>query len=114
MTLNCPILPSSSLVPRVELDELTGKENGVGQVYPELDDRLVEFIGTHPMFFVATAPCLDSSGNGGTDRPEDPHTAVPALLDHALTVCGAPASSQINRTAQFAAWECPYLVVTGG
>jgi hypothetical protein len=37
----------------------------VGQVYPELDKRLVEFIARQPMFFVATAPCLDSSGNGG-------------------------------------------------
>ena len=37
----------------------------MGQVYPELDERLVQFIGRQPMFFVATAPCLDSSGNGG-------------------------------------------------
>ena len=37
----------------------------MGQVYPELNERLVEFIGRQPMFFVATAPCLDVSGNGG-------------------------------------------------
>jgi len=37
----------------------------VGQVYPELDRRLVEFIGRQRMFFVATAPCVDSSGDGG-------------------------------------------------
>lgn len=41
------------------------QENGVGQVYPELDGRLVEFIARQPMFFVATAPCLDTDGEGG-------------------------------------------------
>ena len=34
-------------------------------VYPELDERLSAFISTQPMFFVATAPCLDSGGEGG-------------------------------------------------
>jgi len=34
-------------------------------VYPELDDRLITFITSQPMFFVATAPCLDDSGAGG-------------------------------------------------
>jgi hypothetical protein len=65
MTLNYPILPSGSLDPRVEPDELRGEENGVGQVYPEFDERLMEFMTRQPIFFVATAPCLDSSGNGG-------------------------------------------------
>jgi len=37
----------------------------VGQVYPELDQRLVKFIASQPVFFVATAPCLDSAGQGG-------------------------------------------------
>jgi len=37
----------------------------VGQVYPELDQRLARFITSQPVFFVATAPCLDSEGNGG-------------------------------------------------
>ena len=37
----------------------------MGQVYPELDQRLVRFITSQPVFFVATAPCLDSDGNGG-------------------------------------------------
>jgi hypothetical protein len=35
------------------------------KVYPELDDRLRKFIVSQPMFFVATAPCLDASGQGG-------------------------------------------------
>ena len=34
-------------------------------VYPELDDRLITFITSQPMFFVATAPCLDDAGGGG-------------------------------------------------
>ncbi|HET9897016.1 MAG TPA: pyridoxamine 5'-phosphate oxidase family protein [Streptosporangiaceae bacterium] len=34
-------------------------------VYSELDDKLINFITSQPMFFVATAPCLDESGTGG-------------------------------------------------
>ena len=37
----------------------------MGAVYQELDERLIGFITRQPMFFVATAPCLDSSGAGG-------------------------------------------------
>jgi len=34
-------------------------------VYPELDDRLIAFIASQPVFFVATAPCLRKDGTGG-------------------------------------------------
>ena len=34
-------------------------------VYPELDERLTKFIAAQPIFFVATAPCLTASGDGG-------------------------------------------------
>lgn len=34
-------------------------------VYPELDQRLTAFIERQPVFFVATAPCLDADGTGG-------------------------------------------------
>jgi hypothetical protein len=34
-------------------------------VYSELDERLIEFVLKQPMFFVATAPCLDEAGDGG-------------------------------------------------
>ena len=34
-------------------------------VYPELDERLIAFMKSQPMFFVATAPCLDEAGDGG-------------------------------------------------
>ncbi len=37
----------------------------MGTVYPELDERLIAFIAKQPMFFVATAPCLDTHGVGG-------------------------------------------------
>ncbi|MGI9005753.1 MAG: pyridoxamine 5'-phosphate oxidase family protein [Streptosporangiaceae bacterium] len=37
----------------------------MGQIYSELDDRLMRFIGEQPMFFVATAPSLTADGAGG-------------------------------------------------
>lgn len=37
----------------------------MGTVYPGLDERLIAFITSQPMFFVATAPCLNEAGEGG-------------------------------------------------
>jgi hypothetical protein len=37
----------------------------MGKVYAELDERLKNFIARQAVFFVATAPCLDSGGDGG-------------------------------------------------
>jgi hypothetical protein len=37
----------------------------MGKVYAELDERLTNFISRQPVFFVATAPCLTSDGEGG-------------------------------------------------
>jgi Pyridoxamine 5'-phosphate oxidase len=37
----------------------------MGKVYAELDERLTKFISRQPVFFVATAPCLTSDGEGG-------------------------------------------------
>jgi hypothetical protein len=37
----------------------------MGKLYPELDERLREFIARQSVFFVATAPCLTSDGEGG-------------------------------------------------
>jgi Pyridoxamine 5'-phosphate oxidase len=37
----------------------------MGQVYSELDDRLMRFIAEQPIFFVATAPSLTADGAGG-------------------------------------------------
>jgi Pyridoxamine 5'-phosphate oxidase len=44
---------------------MTLGEESMAKVHSELDDRLIEFILDQPMFFVATAPCLDESGAGG-------------------------------------------------
>jgi hypothetical protein len=44
---------------------MTFEEESMATVYSELDERLTEFILKQPMFFVATAPCLDESGLGG-------------------------------------------------
>jgi Pyridoxamine 5'-phosphate oxidase len=35
------------------------------KVYTELDEQLTKFILSQPVFFVATAPCLAASGEGG-------------------------------------------------
>jgi hypothetical protein len=37
----------------------------MGQRYPELDERLTDFISRQSLFFVATAPCLSDDGSGG-------------------------------------------------
>jgi hypothetical protein len=37
----------------------------MGKLYPELDQRLRQFIARQSVFFVATAPCLDKDGAGG-------------------------------------------------
>jgi hypothetical protein len=40
-------------------------EGIMAKVYAELDERLTKFIVAQPIFFVATAPCLPASGEGG-------------------------------------------------
>jgi hypothetical protein len=37
----------------------------MAKTYAELDERLTKFIVAQPIFFVATAPCLTASGEGG-------------------------------------------------
>jgi len=37
----------------------------MAKVYAQLDERLTKFILAQPIFFVATAPCLSASGEGG-------------------------------------------------
>jgi hypothetical protein len=37
----------------------------MAKVYAQLDERLTKFILAQPIFFVATAPCLTASGDGG-------------------------------------------------
>jgi len=89
----------------------------VAQVYPELDERLVAFIASQPMFFVATAPCLDSSGNGGhvnlspkgyrdTFAVLDPLTV--AYLD--LTGSGAETIAHLRQNGRITIMFCSFEV----
>jgi hypothetical protein len=87
----------------------------VGQIYPELDQRLVSFITSQPVFFVATAPCLDPSGQGGhvnlspkgyrdTFAVLDPHTV--AYLD--LTGSGAETIAHLRQNGRITLMFCSF------
>jgi len=87
----------------------------VGQVYPELDQRLVQFIAGQPVFFAATAPCLDSAGSGGhvnvspkgyrdTFAVLDPLTV--AYLD--LTGSGAETIAHLRQNGRITLMFCSF------
>ncbi len=87
----------------------------MGQVYPELDDRLRSFITSQPMFFVATAPGLDESGAGGhvnvspkgyrdTFAVLDPLTV--AYLD--LTGSGAETIAHLRQNGRITIMFCSF------
>ncbi|HUZ53934.1 MAG TPA: pyridoxamine 5'-phosphate oxidase family protein [Streptosporangiaceae bacterium] len=87
----------------------------MGQVYPELDDRLRTFITSQPMFFVATAPCLDEAGDGGhvnvspkgyrdTFAVLDPLTV--AYLD--LTGSGAETIAHLRQNGRITLMFCSF------
>ena len=87
----------------------------MGQVYPELDQRLVQFIAGQPVFFVATAPCLDSAGSGGhvnvspkgyrdTFAVLDPLTV--AYLD--LTGSGAETIAHLRQNGRITLMFCSF------
>ncbi len=87
----------------------------MGQVYPELDQRLVQFIAGQPVFFVATAPCLDSAGAGGhvnvspkgyrdTFAVLDPLTV--AYLD--LTGSGAETIAHLRQNGRITLMFCSF------
>jgi hypothetical protein len=87
----------------------------VGQIYPELDQRLVSFITSQPIFFVATAPCLDQSGQGGhvnvspkgyrdTFAVLGPHTV--AYLD--LTGSGAETIAHLRQNGRITLMFCSF------
>lgn len=84
-------------------------------VYSELDERLIKFIAGQPMFFVATAPCLDESGSGGhvnvspkgyrdTFTVLDPLTV--AYLD--LTGSGAETIAHLRQNGQITIMFCSF------
>lgn len=84
-------------------------------VFPELDERLITFIRNQPMFFVATAPCLDENGEGGhvnvspkgyrdTFAVLDPLTV--AYLD--LTGSGAETIAHIRQNGKITIMFCSF------
>jgi len=89
------------------------------EVYPELDERLTKFILSQPVFFVATAPCLDESGDGGhvnispkgyrdTFAVLDPLTV--AYLD--LTGSGAETIAHLRQNGRITIMFCSFTSAT--
>src|SRR5262249_8493055 len=87
----------------------------MGTVYPELDERLIKFITSQPVFFVATAPCLDAAGSGGhvivspkgcrdTFAVLDPLTV--AYLD--LTGSGAETIAHLRQNGKITLMFCSF------
>jgi hypothetical protein len=87
----------------------------MGTVHPELDERLISFIRDQPMFFVATAPCLDDAGDGGhvnvspkgyrdTFAVLDPVTV--AYLD--LTGSGAETIAHLRQNGKITIMFCSF------
>jgi predicted pyridoxine 5'-phosphate oxidase superfamily flavin-nucleotide-binding protein len=94
---------------------MTFEEESMAKVYSELDERLIEFILSQPMFFVATAPCLDASGEGGhvnvspkgyrdTFAVIDPLTV--AYLD--LTGSGAETIAHLRQNGRITIMFCSF------
>jgi hypothetical protein len=84
-------------------------------VFPEIDERLRAFIERQPVFFVATAPCLDANGHGGhvnlspkgyrdTLAVLDPRTI--AYLD--LTGSGAETIAHLRQNGRITMMFCSF------
>lgn len=84
-------------------------------VFSELDERLIKFIASQPMFFVATAPSLNDSGAGGhvnvspkgyrdTFAVLDPLTV--AYLD--LTGSGAETIAHLRQNGRITIMFCSF------
>ncbi len=88
----------------------------MGKVYPELDQRLREFIASQPVFFVATAPCLspgDSQGGHVNVSPKGYKDtfavlgpATVAYLD--LTGSGAETIAHLRQNGQITIMFCSF------
>ena len=87
----------------------------MGTVYPELDERLISFIASQPVFFVATAPGVDGAGGGGhvnvspkgyrdTFAVLDPLTV--AYLD--LTGSGAETIAHVRQNGRITIMFCSF------
>lgn len=87
----------------------------MGQVYPELDDRLMEFIRSQPMFFVATAPCIGADGSGGhVNVSPKGYRDTFAILDSRrvayvdLTGSGAETIAHLRQNGQITLMFCSF------
>jgi hypothetical protein len=87
----------------------------MGQVYPELDERLAEFIRSQPMFFVATAPCLGADGSGGhVNVSPKGYSGTFAVLDRRrvayvdLTGSGAETIAHLRQNGQITVMFCSF------
>jgi len=87
----------------------------MGTVYAGLDERLIRFIASQPVFFVATAPVLDGAGGGGyvnvspkgyrdTFAVLDPVTV--AYLD--LTGSGAETIAHLRQNGRITIMFCSF------
>jgi hypothetical protein len=87
----------------------------MGKLYPELDERLRKFIARQSVYFVATAPCLSTAGDGGhvnvspkgyrdTFAVLGPRTV--AYLD--LTGSGAETIAHLRQNGQITIMFCSF------
>jgi hypothetical protein len=87
----------------------------MGKLYPEINQRLRDFIAAQPVFFVATAPCLGADGTGGhvnvspkgyrdTFAVLGPHRV--AYLD--LTGSGAETIAHLRQNGQITIMFCAF------
>jgi pyridoxamine 5'-phosphate oxidase-like protein len=87
----------------------------MGTVYPALDERLIGFIRSQPVFFVATAPSIDAARGGGhvnvspkgyrdTFAVLDPMTV--AYLD--LTGSGAETIAHVRQNGRITIMFCSF------
>src|SRR5207245_1863659 len=96
-------------------DERIVGGGSMATVFPELDERLITFIRNQPVFFVATAPCLNEDGEGGhvnvspkgyrdTFAVIDPVTV--AYLD--LTGSGAETIAHLRQNGKITIMFCSF------
>jgi hypothetical protein len=82
----------------------------MGKIYPEIDAKLARWIGSQPMFFVATAPELDGHVNVSPKGPieslcvVDPHTI--AYLDQIGS--GAETLAHLRQNGRICVMLCAF------
>ncbi len=86
----------------------------MGQIYSELDDRLVRFISEQPMFFVATAPSLAAGGGGHVNLSPKGYRDTFAIIDPLtvayldLTGSGAETIAHVRQNGRITLMFCSF------